>query len=138
MAMLSAEDIVAGARDIYGERLRGVLLFGSRVAGAPRPDSDLDVGVWLEPPLRRSATWRPWLERFGEAEPALDPTFFTAASLADPPGWLLEAARGGVHIAYDPNGALAAAVERLAGAIARGEIRRRLFMGLPYFERAAS
>jgi predicted nucleotidyltransferase len=33
----------------YGERLREVLLFGSRARGDHRPDSDFDVAVILDP-----------------------------------------------------------------------------------------
>ena len=32
----------------FGERLRGLVLFGSRARGDHRPDSDVDVAVFLE------------------------------------------------------------------------------------------
>src|SRR5476651_256209 len=37
----------AALEEIYGPRLERVVLFGSRARGAPRPDSDYDVAVFL-------------------------------------------------------------------------------------------
>src|SRR5574342_149781 len=105
--------IVATCVRLYGERLRGILLFGSRVAGGARGDSDWDGGVWLHGPLRRRDTWLPWVEVFGVWSETLDPTFFTEASLRNPPGWLLEAANAGLRIIHDPEGALARSVEQM-------------------------
>jgi uncharacterized protein len=39
----------------FGPRLRGVLVYGSHARGAARPDSDLDVMVLLEGPVRQGA-----------------------------------------------------------------------------------
>lgn len=39
---------------VFGERLRGVVLFGSRARRDYRPDSDLDLLVLLEGPLSLS------------------------------------------------------------------------------------
>ncbi|MFP6663022.1 MAG: nucleotidyltransferase domain-containing protein [Deltaproteobacteria bacterium] len=58
--MEDVAEIVAGARALYGTRLLGVALFGSRVGGQPREDSDLDIAVWLEPGFTRSTSWLPW------------------------------------------------------------------------------
>jgi uncharacterized protein len=37
----------------YGDRLRRVILYGSRARGDARPDSDYDVLAVIEPPGRR-------------------------------------------------------------------------------------
>ena len=132
------DEIVARARAVYGPRLRGIFAFGSRITGDARPDSDLDVAVWLDGPFRRADSWLPWVREFGELEPTLDPTFITCASLDAPPSWLLEAVRGGVEIWFDPSGELGAVVGRLRPAVAAGTYERRLFMGLPYYARAES
>lgn len=135
--MASAAEIVRRAHALFGSRLRGVFAFGSRVAGTPRDDSDLDLGVWLEGPLRRRDTWVPWVAAFADVEPPLDPTFLTDTSLNAPPSWLLEAVRGGVAVWFDPSADLDRRLRRIRDAIATGAYRRRLFMGLPYYERAA-
>lgn len=40
---------------IYGERLKSLILFGSRARGDARADSDIDVMIVLEGPIRWSA-----------------------------------------------------------------------------------
>jgi hypothetical protein len=131
-------DILRRARDLFGDRLLGLFAFGSRVAGSPRPDSDLDLGVWLAGRIRRQDTWLPWLRVFEHDNPALDPTFVTTASLDAPPPWLLEAVRAGVEVWFDSSGALTQRLEAIREAIDEGAYRRRLFMGLPYYERIPS
>lgn len=136
--MVDPDQITARAKKIFGARLLGIFAFGSRVAGGARPDSDLDLAVWLEGPLRRRDTWLPWIEELGDVEPTLDPTFFTTASFANPPPWLLEAVRDGVLVYFDPSGDLAKRLKGLRADMDADRYRRRLFMGLPYYERAAS
>ena len=50
--MLGAEEVgrsVAGElRELYGERLRSVLLFGSRARGDAHPEADIDLMVVLD------------------------------------------------------------------------------------------
>lgn len=131
-------DIVRRARAIFGPRLRGLFGFGSRVSGQPRLDSDRDVAVWLDGPIRRRDSWLPCMAEFGSAEPVIDPTFITVQSLDDPPSWLLEAVRSGVEVWFDPSGVLASRLVEIRSAIDTGTYQRRLFMGLPYYARAAS
>jgi predicted nucleotidyltransferase len=129
--------IVRRAQAIYGPRLLGVFAFGSRVAGTPRPDSDLDLGIWLTGPIKRRDSWVPWIRAFEHDEPALDPTFITTRSLDAPPPWLLEAVRAGVEVWFDPCGDLAQRLRTIRAALERGRYHRRLFMGLPYYVAAA-
>jgi hypothetical protein len=79
-----ARAIVGEAQALFGPRLCGLFAFGSRVAGGARSDSDLDVGVWLDPPIRRQTTWVPWVARMGHFEPQVDPTFFPSTDLLAP------------------------------------------------------
>ena len=44
--------------DLYGERLRGVILFGSEARGDAEPDSDIDLLVLLEGPVEWAVEMR--------------------------------------------------------------------------------
>jgi len=127
--------IVDTCTEVFGTRLRGIFLFGSRVSGTARSDSDWDVGVWLHGPIRRRESWLPWVAAFSDWPETLDPTFLTEASLLEPPGWLLEATRAGLRVIHDPSGALAGHLARIRDEIQTGRFRRQLFMGLPYYRR---
>jgi hypothetical protein len=128
---------VGRASAVFGDRLRGLFVFGSRVSGQARSDSDLDLGVWLVGPIRRRDSWVPWIEAFHHVEPTLDPTFFTTASLDRPPSWLLEAVRGGVEVWADTDGSLARSLACIRRGLEAGTYRRRLFMGLPHYDQVA-
>jgi len=50
-------ELRAGLEPMYGERLKGVYLFGSYARGEENEDSDIDVAVILQGPVNR------WEER---------------------------------------------------------------------------
>ena len=45
-------EIRSRLEETFGSRLKGVLLYGSEAAGRSRPDSDIDILVLLDEPLR--------------------------------------------------------------------------------------
>lgn len=45
-------DLDGGLRDLYGERYRGLVLYGSRVRGEADEDSDVDLMLLLEEPVQ--------------------------------------------------------------------------------------
>ena len=45
------DEIGSRLREVHGERLKGVVLYGSEARGDAEPDSDIDVLVLLEGPI---------------------------------------------------------------------------------------
>ena len=62
-------DFAAAVRRHYGDRLRGLYLFGSRARGDHTPESDADVAVVLA-----DDGWRYWEEKFRLVDLAFDHT----------------------------------------------------------------
>lgn len=62
------EQYVAAVRARYGDRLRGVVLFGSRARGDMQADSDADVAVIIA-----DGDWSFWREKRELADLAYEP-----------------------------------------------------------------
>lgn len=52
------QEYARAVRDVYGPRLKGIYLFGSRARGDHTPESDADVAVVLD-----DADWNFWKEK---------------------------------------------------------------------------
>jgi antitoxin ChpS len=72
-------DFVKTLRPVYGERLRGVYLFGSRARGDHTPESDADVAVVLA-----DGDWTYWDEKMRLAGLEYETIITTGA---EPQGW---------------------------------------------------
>ncbi len=72
-------DFADTLRPVYGERLRGVYLFGSRARGDHTPESDADVAVVLA-----DGDWDYWDEKMRLADLEYDTIIATGA---EPQGW---------------------------------------------------
>jgi predicted nucleotidyltransferase len=77
---------LAACRDVYGERLLALALFGSVARGTMRPDSDIDL-LLIAQPLPPDRARR--LDEFERVDARLAP-------------WLAEARRAGVHTVLAP------------------------------------
>jgi uncharacterized protein len=51
---IAIEELHRGAHKLYGERLHGLVLFGSHARGDAGPESDVDIAIILEGQWRRS------------------------------------------------------------------------------------
>ena len=75
--MLSGQmktDIVEGMRDIFGERLVSVVLFGSVARGDDTPESDVDIALFLCAPMKE-CEMREMISRFSDMDMKYDRLF---------------------------------------------------------------
>lgn len=123
-----------------GNRLAGIVLFGSAVRGEQTSESDIDLLIVLNPsnPLT-PALYRDWDERVApEIEAGVAPQFVLL-----PPGpgdagsvWLEAAVEG--RVLHDPSGTTGNFLRALRESIAEGKFRRRWSHGHPYWVRRES
>lgn len=73
------QDYASAVRRAYGERVKGIFLFGSRARGDHTPDSDADIAVVLE-----DADWDFWNEKMLLTDLTYDLLISTGADLQ---GW---------------------------------------------------
>lgn len=72
-------DFTRALQQMYGDRVKGIYLFGSRARGDHTPESDADVAVVLV-----DGAWRRWDEKMRIADLEYDTIVATGA---EPQGW---------------------------------------------------
>lgn len=142
-ALLSA--LVDACRHTYGDRLEGLVAFGSVARGVATPESDIDVLLIAEP-LPRGRFAR--MDEFRAVEQTLEPDLARAARrgvhtrlsplLVTPSelrqlGFLLfDIACDGV-VLYDRSGRVAAALAQVRRELEERGVERRSLHGSPYW-----
>lgn len=95
-------------RKQYGERLLSLAIFGSRVTGDYRPDSDIDLLVVCDVfPGGRMARTEEWLPMEADwSGPYLSPLFYTPVELKNGSPVFLNLTLGEIEYLYDPQNLL--------------------------------
>lgn len=128
-------DLAARGEEVLGGSLIGVVLFGSRVRGDARADSDLDVLFVVEDgtPITRRLRRR-WDASAGRATraPEVDPHFVHFPAEDSPSVLWGEAALEGV-VVFERGGRVSEALTAVRRAAAEGRWRRRTAHGQPYW-----
>jgi len=124
--------LVEKIRDLMGDPLVGVVLFGSVARGNSRESSDVDLLVVLdEGQAVTRELYSRWDEHFGADRHSphfvlLPPNPAAVGSL-----WMEAAVDGVVY--YDPDGKVSRLLGEIRRMIADGRLSRRLAYGLPYW-----
>jgi predicted nucleotidyltransferase len=126
----------------FGDRLLGVVLFGSRAKPAPRADADWDLMLVLgdDEPLRR-ALYREWEESIADRlkglAPEASPHFVhLPPDDSDPSSLWLEVALAS-RIVSDPTGCIERYLRRTRELLDAHRYERLAVHGLPYWRRTA-
>jgi predicted nucleotidyltransferase len=124
-------------RNLLGESLSGVILFGSTARGEGREGSDIDlmIVVGSELPLRRELYQR-WDQGIdGASSSRLSPHFVHLPGREREAGSLwYEAAVDGI-ILFDREGRIARLLRTIRRSMAEGKLRRKSAYGHPYWIR---
>lgn len=145
----SHETIVAAlpraAQEVYGDRLRALVLFGSVARGTQRPDSDIDLLLIAEPlpagRMRRiiefeavEAALAPQMQAAAEqgVHAELSPLIRTPAELEAGSFAFLDIPDEGRFL-HDPEGIAADYFRRLAERLRAQGAERRFLHGAPYW-----
>jgi predicted nucleotidyltransferase len=127
--------IVSEIRELLGDSLKGIVLFGSVARGEARKGSDIDLLIVLDQDrvLSRSL-YTSWDERFGGGKHS--PHFVHVPVKATDAGslWLEASVDGAVY--HDRDGEVSRFLGSLRRLIASGGLKRRLAYGHPYWVRA--
>lgn len=130
-------DVVARATEQFGEKLVGVLVFGSWARGDLGTESDVDLLVVVDPevPIVRSL-YRAWDDAAGALTwdgRRLEVHFVSLPDLDDGPSSLwAEAALDGI-VLFDRGFELSRSLIAVRRRIAGGAVRRRRVHGQPYW-----
>ena len=124
--------LTGGLRELFGDSLLGIVLFGSAARGEAREGSDIDLLIVLS---RDKALLRKlyslWDERFGVIKES--PHFVhIPADPKDAGSIWLEAAVDGV-ISFDREGEVSRFLGGIRRLIAAGKLKRRWAYGHPYW-----
>jgi predicted nucleotidyltransferase len=131
------DEFVAWARELVGDDLEGVVLFGSQARGDARPGSDIDLLIVISSAreLEREL-YRQWDSR--STNRVASPHFTHLPSVVMEAGSLwFEVALDGI-VLYDRNGSVRAFLSSIRGATADGRLRRRYAHGHPYWVKEES
>jgi len=117
----------------------GLLLFGSAVRGEATRESDIDLLLVLKPTVRISRglylEWDVLAETFEPCDRRVSPQFVVLPEDVDAAGGLwYEVALEGV-VLWERDLAVSALLRRLREGMARGELRRAMIHGNPYWTR---
>jgi uncharacterized protein len=127
--------VVSGIRELLGDSLIGIVLFGSMARGESREGSDIDLLIVLnrDRTLGRKL-YSMWDEQFGTTQQS--PHFVHIPGTAADAGSLwMETAVEGV-ILYDRDGSISQFLGRIRRLIASGKLKRRFVYGHPYWVKA--
>jgi predicted nucleotidyltransferase len=125
------------AREILGESLWGILLFGSVARGEERTSSDVDLMIVVDPQLPLTRTlYRRW-DLVADQDPAsrFSPHFVHLPDETGKAGSLwLEAAVDGV-VLLDRDGRISRFLGNIRRVMAEGRLQRKSAYGHPYWIR---